>query len=333
MPDAADPRPRHARKGWHFVPPLPLRLAPYWAWPTQPVPIVKYVLCSWRPSGTRLIFFLAALIAWTWFTPDLDRAQTVSLDWIGEVWLRNFVILTVVAGGLHLVLHRGRVQGDAYRYSLRPMAKGNKVFHFGNQVYDNMFWSFVALQFWTFWECLMWWAYANGWASMITLESNPVWFVVLTLLVPLWAGFHFYWFHRLLHVGKLYTWVHAWHHKNIHTGPWSGLAMHPVESFFLMFDTMIFFLISAHPIHVLFLLFHHGIGAPTSHAGFERLTVGGRYGIALGDYFHQLHHKFFDCNYGTDETPWDVWFETYHDGTAQSDAAMKERRRRLWANL
>jgi len=56
----------------------------------------------------------------------------------------------LVAGGLHLLLWKFGVQGDDYRYDMRPMAKGAKVFHFQNQVYDNMFWSYVALQFWTF---------------------------------------------------------------------------------------------------------------------------------------------------------------------------------------
>jgi len=177
----------------------------------------------------------------------------------------------------------------------------------------------------------MWYAYANGWATMITFESHPVWFVTLIVLLPLWAGAHFYWLHRLLHVGQLYTKSHAWHHKNINTGPRSGLAMHPVESFFLMFDTMIFFLVPANPIHVMFLLFHHGILAPTSHAGFDRLRLGKLANVELGDFFHQLVHRYFDCNYGTSETPWDVWFNTFHDGTPESDERIEERRRKIWA--
>jgi len=176
----------------------------------------------------------------------------------------------------------------------------------------------------------MWYAYANGWATMVTFQSNPVWFVALIVIIPIWAGFYFYCHHRLLHVGFLYRHVHSWHHRNINTGPWSGLAMHPVESFILMTDTLLFLLIPAHPIHVLFLLFHHGVGAPTSHAGFEKLKLGRQHGIEVGDFFHQLHHKFFDCNYGTWETPWDSLFGTFHDGTAEGNDQIKERRRRIW---
>ena len=133
-------------------------------------------------------------------------------------------------------------------------------------------------------------------------------------------------------MGKLYTWVHSWHHKNIQTGPWSGLAMHPAESFFLRADILWFFLIPAHPIHVLFLIMHSTIGAPTSHTGFERVKVGKSKGLEVGDFFHQLHHRFFDCNYGTDETPWDEWFGTFHDGTDAGNELIKERRSKIWLN-
>ncbi len=320
------------RKTWHYTPELPLRLAPYWDWPVRPLLILKYLLRSWNPVAQRFLFLAFAFVTWAWFTPGLERVSAPGIGWIFEIWLRNFIILTVVAGGLHLVLWRYRLQDDDYRYDMRPMARGARIFTFSDQVRDNMFWTLgPALTFWTFWECLIWWTYANGWAKMITFGDHPVWFMVLIVLIPIWAGFHFYWFHRLLHVGGLYTQVHSWHHRNINTGPWSGLAMHPVESFFLMFDTMIFFLLPAHPVHVIFLLFHHGIGAPVSHAGFENLKLGRSARLGLGDFFHQLHHRFFDCNYGTWETPWDRWFNTFHDGTPEADEAMKARRRAIWS--
>ncbi len=322
---------RPARKLWNFTPALPLQTAPYWDWPLKPVASALYLLRSWSPLGTRCLMLVAALIAWAFFTPDLTRAQTLSFDWIAEVWLRNFVILFTVAGGLHLVLWAFRAQGDAYRYDMRPMMKGARAFWFRNQVWDNMLWSFVALQFWTAIECFMWFAFANGWATMITFQSNPVWFVLLIVLIPIYAGAYFYAHHRLLHVGFLYRHVHAWHHKNINVGPWSGLAMHPVESFILMTDVLIFLIVPAHPIHVLFLMFHHGIGAPTSHTGFDKVQVGRRPVLDVGDFYHQLHHRYFDCNYGAPETPWDDWFGTLHDGTPEALEQVKERRRKIWS--
>ena len=43
------------------------------------------------------------------------------------------------------------------------------------------------------------------------------------------------------------------------------------------------------------------IGAPTSHTGFKRVKVGKSKWLEVGDFFHQLHHRFFDCNYGKEE--------------------------------
>lgn len=335
MPDTNDtPQARLARtprRIWNFTPNLPIQMAPYWDWPMKPVAIVVYLLRSWNPVGMRCLFLLGSIITWMFFTPELSRAQNLAVDWIAQVWVRNFFILFSVAGGLHLLLWRFGVQGDEMRYDMRPMMKNTKAFFFKNQVWDNILWCFVAMQFWTFWECFLWYAYANGWATMITFESNPIWFVVLIVIIPIWAGFYFYMHHRILHIGFAYKHVHSWHHKNINTGPWSGLAMHPVESFVLMSDTLLFLLLPAHPIHVIFLLFHHGVGAPTSHAGFEKLKVGKIGGVEVGDFFHQLHHRFFDWNYGTYETPWDQWFGTFHDGTDEGNELIKERRRKIWA--
>ncbi len=329
MTDMPERPVRQPRKIWNYTPALPIKNAPYWEWPMKPMASALFLLKSWNPVGMRFVMLAAAAITWLFFSPDLERAQTLSFDWIAEIWLRNFVILVTVAGGLHLLLLKFRAQGDAYRYDMRPMMTGARAFWFKNQVYDNMFWSFVALQFWVFFECMMWWAYANGWATLITFESNPVWFVLLIVLVPIWAGLYFYMHHRVLHMGPMYKHVHSWHHKNVNTGPWSGLAMHPVESFVLLTDVLVFLIIPSNPLHMLFLMFHHGIGAPTSHVGFDKVKTG-VLDLEMGDFHHQLHHKFFDCNYGTAETPWDEWFNTFHDGTPEGNELIKERRRKIW---
>lgn len=314
------------KKFWNYTPELPLQLSPYFDWPPKPLVSLVHLFRSWNPVGWRCLMFLVALAVWYWATPSLERIAAGGIGWILAVALRNLVILVVLAGTLHLWLLVWRKQGDDGRYDARSMDKRAKLFHFNSQLLDNVCWSMVAWVFWSFWECLILWAYATGHAPLITWKSNPIWFVSMVVLVPIWAGVHFYWFHRLLHVGPLYVRIHSWHHKNTNTGPWSGLAMHPLESFFLMFDTMIFFIVPAHPIHAIFLLLHHGIGAPVSHSGFEHLVVRKKK-IPLGDFFHQLHHRFYDCNYGTWDTPWDRWFGTFHDGTPESNQHVKKLRR------
>jgi len=182
----------------------------------------------------------------------------------------------------------------------------------------------------TLWECLLLWGYANGHATMITFTDNPGWFIGWMLIIPLWSGLHFYWYHRLLHVGPLYRWFHSWHHKNINTGPWSGHAMHPVEHLFLYSDVAIHWIVASHPIHVIFNAMLHTIAGPTSHCGYHEVKLTRFFSLQLGDFMHQLHHRYFDCNYGSAETPWDKVFGSFHDGTDAGNEIIKERRRRMF---
>lgn len=57
-----------------------------------------------------------------------------------------------------------------------------------------------------------------------------------------------------------------------------------------------------------------------------------RHTAALGTFHHQLHHRYFDCNYGSLEIPWDKWFGSFHDGTIVSKEKMQERRKRIMGN-
>ena len=43
---------------------------------------------------------------------------------------------------------------------------------------------------------------------------------------------------------------------------------------------------------------------------------------------HYLHHKYFEVNYGDALIPLDHWFGTWHDGSPEGEAAMRERQRR-----
>ena len=325
--------PRRSRRAWHFVPALPLTQAPYFEWPLHLGASLRHLVELWRPFNQRFFLLLIAIAAWTWFTPSLERAREFRLDWMLEIGLRNLVIVLVVAGGLHLLLFTFRRQGDDTRYDARPLARKARQFHFGDQVWDNMFWTLVgSVPIGTLWECLLLWAYANGHATLITFGENPVWFIAWLLIIPLWSGFHFYWYHRLLHVEPLYKWFHSWHHKNINTGPWSGHAMHPVEHLFLYSDLAIHWLVASHPVHVIFNAMLHTVAGPTSHCGYHKVRITRFFSLQLGDFMHQLHHRYFDCNYGSYETPWDKVFGSFHDGTEEGDQLIKERRRKIYAS-
>lgn len=106
--------------------------------------------------------------------------------------------------------------------------------------------------------------------------------------------------------------------------------MHPIEHLFLYSDLAIYFIVASHPIHVIFNAMLHTVAGPTSHCGFNTVRLTRFFSLQLGDFMHQLHHRYFDCNYGSYETPWDKVFGSFHDGTPQGDGLIKERRRRMF---
>ena len=49
--------------------------------------------------------------------------------------------------------------------------------------------------------------------------------------------------------------------------------------------------------------------------------------IQGGDIFHNLHHRYFEVNYGMSLVPMDKWFSTWHDGSMEAHEVMKDRKR------
>ena len=194
---------------------------------------------------------------------------------------------------------------------------------FGNQLWDNVLFALGSgVTVWTAYESFFMWAYANSVASLISLEEHPVLFVALILLIPYWAGFHFYVQHRIMHWPPLYRLVHYRHHRNINLAPWSGMSLHPAEHVVDQSDCLLFLFIPSHPVHVIFNLMFRTVGAISSHTGYDGLRLTRSRRFEFGDFFHHLHHRYFDCNYGSLDTPWDrrVWqLSRRHAGKPPAD--------------
>lgn len=317
---------------WHYQPDIPIADTPLFDWPPRPLASLRWLAQSWLTISMVLVELALALAVYIWLHPSPEAMKTLSADWIALIWARNTALMLLVAGGLHLWLYHFRAQGKRLKYDHREQATASGRFSFRNQVLDNMFWSLVSgVPLWTSYEVLYYWAAANGWAPVITLEAHPVWFVLWFPLIAIWSSFHFYWVHRLLHWPPLYKAAHALHHRNVNVGPWSGISMHPIEHVLFYTNFLIHFVVPSHPVHVMFHAYFQSIGPVASHSGFDGLVVGDARRMKLGDFFHQLHHRYFECNYGTVDMPWDRWFGSFHDGSAKGIAMVKERRREMAA--
>ena len=89
-------------------------------------------------------------------------------------------------------------------------------------------------------------------------------------------------------------------------------------------SVLIFWIVPSHPIHALFALQFAALAPASGHSGFERAVVKGKVTLP-GDFFHYLHHRYFECNYGSPNVPFDHWFGSFHDGSPEAHARMKER--------
>jgi len=321
-----------ARRTWKHLPEeYPVEIAPFAMWPPKLFASIAYVAKTWLlPNGVRFQTLAVALIVWNWFTPSYDRVVTFQVDWMAEILLRNLVVFLAAAGGLHLWLYTFRMQGDATSFDARPMVKNNKAFLFNSQVWENMFWSLsIGVPVGTLYECVMHWAFANGHIVMIDWMDNPVWFAALFVLLPLATGTHFYILHRFEHIEPFFKWIHSIHHKNVNVGPWSGHSAHPLETAGIFSDIFLLVLVPCHPLHALYVLMAHYISGPAAHCGYEKIKILGITVLNSGDFFHHLHHRFYDCNYGTQELPFDPQFKSFHDGSPENDKLIAARRREL----
>ena len=301
-------------------------VAPLWSWPPRPRAALKWFIgVPGYVLPWNALFWLLAIATWLYTQPELSRMADFRADWIAQIYLRNLGLLVLFVGGLHLRLYTFRGQGSKYKFNPKWWGTKSPSFLWGDQLRDNIIWSVASGgTVWTAYEALMMWAYANGLIPYVDWETQPVTFALVLIAILLWHEVHFYFTHRLLHWKPLYRSAHYVHHKNVNIGPWSGLSMHPIEHLIYFSSVLIFWIVPSHPIHAMFALQWAALAPAPGHAGFDKIVVKGKISLP-SDFFHYLHHRYFECNYGTTLVPFDRWFGTFHDGSPATHARMTER--------
>lgn len=128
---------------------------------------------------------------------------------------------------------------------------------------------------------------------------------------------YFYWTHRLMHWGSLYHRVHKTHHDSINPSPWASFSFHPLEAVVESSVVVVFaFLLPIHPLALVPFFFWMTVFNIKGHLGYEMsprwLTLGPLTKWMNTSTNHNLHHKYFQGNYGLYFRWWDVWMGTTH---------------------
>ncbi|MCY4631978.1 MAG: sterol desaturase family protein [bacterium] len=308
---------------------VPLEPPRFFARPAESLRTVARLtkLLLW-PYG--LVYIGLAVVVRHYFTPSLGRMHDIQVRPVAEIYVRNLVIVAVWVSAIHLWLYVRRWQGMRFKYDRQWLITHDARFMDRDQTRENAFWTLVSAPvFWTAWEVYLYGAYARNLIPHVRWSDGAGWVIYLVVMTvfSFWlvAGY-FYVTHRFLHTRLMYRRVHYLHHKNVNTGPWSGLSMHPVEHL-LYFSTPVFFLfIPANPFIIIVTQIFTGLAPSLGHSNFDRIVVAGDRTLPAGDYFHDLHHKYFECNYGTPVVPVDAWAGTWHDGSPEAHERMRARR-------
>jgi len=305
-----------------------IQIAPIFVWPIQPRGCFKAIfgfpgfLWPWS-----VLYAVIALLTWRFLTPGPQEMKEFALGSIAIIVFTNLALIVLTVGAWHYRLYVRRAQGTDYKYSAQWLATNNSNFLFQNQLWDNVFWTIgSAVPIWSAYEIVTLWAQANGFIAVVRWQAHPIYCLLLMFfIIPLFHEVHFYAIHRLIHWAPLYRAVHSIHHKNVRPGPWSGLAMHPVEHMLYFSGVLLCWLIPSHPLHIIFYLQYAAFAPAPSHSGFDKLVLSKRMALNLEYYDHYLHHRYFEVNYGGPIVPIDKWLGTFHDGSEEAHAAMRRR--------
>ena len=311
-------------KAGHWKPFAALTYPDVFVWPANAMAVLKWIPGYLLPWNT--LYAAVAIAFWLFLSPLLETTKTFAWSWVLFILARNAVLVLLFFGAFHVRLYVQKAQGTNFKFNAKWPERNNSAFLFGHQKLENLFWTFCSgVPVWTAYEALSLWLFANGYIPMITWAANPIWFVTLMLLIPLWREVHFYLVHRMIHWPPLYRWVHKLHHKNINPGPFSGLSMHPVEHLLYFSAVVLHWIVPSHPVHTLYNLVHLGMAPAGGHTGYERVVIGQATAFDSHCYAHYLHHKYFECNYSDGSLPLDRWFGSFHDGTDEAQERMNER--------
>ena len=175
---------------WNYT--TPVVFSPLFDWPPNPKAFVIALTKRWVTVTRNVLFLIMAALVYRYWVPDLSRMQSLSADWIGLIFLRNFLFMVVVAGGLHLYLFTFRLQGKRLKYDAREKFDKTRKFSFRNQVWDNMFWSLASgMTVWSVYETLYFWGLANGVVPSFAFTKYPLVFVLWLLVIPVLLSSHF----------------------------------------------------------------------------------------------------------------------------------------------
>ena len=170
-------------------------------------------------------------------------------------------------------------------------------------------------------------------------ELGWPWFVISIVLMLLLHDTWFYWTHRLMHHPKVFPIVHRVHHFSHNPSPWASFSFHPIEALIeAMILPIIAFTIPSHGLAIIIFLLIMTLYNVLGHLGFEIFPKKALSHPVIKwsntSTHHNMHHRFYTCNFGLYFNFWDRImgtnhrrYEEYFDKVVNKNAAGSTTRR------
>jgi sterol desaturase/sphingolipid hydroxylase (fatty acid hydroxylase superfamily) len=141
---------------------------------------------------------------------------------------------------------------------------------------------------------------------------------------------YFYWAHRFMHLKWVFPYVHKVHHESLNPSPWAAFSFHPIEAVMeAAIVPIIIHIMPAHGIAILSFLVYMTFMNAFGHNGFEVYPSGFTKNLFTGwnntPTHHNMHHRYFNCNYGLYFNWWDKICGTNHEKYHETFEAVKAR--------
>jgi lathosterol oxidase len=142
---------------------------------------------------------------------------------------------------------------------------------------------------------------------------------------------YFYWTHRLMHLPKIFPYIHKVHHLSHNPSPWTSFAFHPLEALIEAgFFPIIVFILPIHPLAAFIFLLYSIIMNVLGHTGFEYSPKNSLQHTFLKwlntPTHHNMHHQHNRGNFGLYFNIWDKLMNTNDRNYEKKFEEIKQRK-------
>jgi lathosterol oxidase len=92
-------------KQWHYRPATPIQVSPFFSGPFSIKNCLEWIASRWLRVCENSILLGLSIFCWFYLQPPLETTKVLAIDWIAAMYVRNLVLMTLVAGGLHLYFY------------------------------------------------------------------------------------------------------------------------------------------------------------------------------------------------------------------------------------